>query len=103
MSSVKLLRRPEVCAMVGLKRTAIDDMERAGKFPKRVRISDHAVAWVEREVREWVEQRMQDRGPRPARSSHVAGISRPRSSSARSSQSKSARSQRAALATNSKR
>ncbi|MGR9109009.1 MAG: helix-turn-helix transcriptional regulator [Gammaproteobacteria bacterium] len=35
-----------------------DRLERAGKFPKRVRLGQHRVGWVESEILEWLQQRI---------------------------------------------
>lgn len=51
----RILRRPEVEAMTGLRRTRLDELERQGKFPQRVRISDRATGWRSDEVEAWIE------------------------------------------------
>lgn len=51
---LRILRRPDVEAITGLKRTRLDDLERRGEFPKRVRISDRATGWRSDEVEAWV-------------------------------------------------
>lgn len=50
----KLLRLPEVIAMTGKSRSSIygDPL-----FPKRIKIGERSVAWVENEIEEWVEER----------------------------------------------
>lgn len=53
----RLIRLPEVSRLVGLSRSAIYRAEAADDFPKRRRIGLRAVAWVEREVRDWVASR----------------------------------------------
>lgn len=52
----KLLRLPDVIARTGLSRSTI--YETATRFPKPVKLSARAVAWVESEVDEWIESRM---------------------------------------------
>jgi prophage regulatory protein len=52
-----LHRRPEVEAITGLKKSRIDELERAGKFPARVRISDRAVGWRSDELDAWIAAR----------------------------------------------
>jgi prophage regulatory protein len=47
------LRRPEVEQLTGLKRTRLYELIKAGEFPKPVRISDWAVAWIASEVAAW--------------------------------------------------
>ena len=53
----RLLRLPEVRQMVGLSRSSIYALEAAGKFPKRVAVSERAVAWRLSGVQEFIEQR----------------------------------------------
>ncbi|MEM9148018.1 MAG: AlpA family phage regulatory protein [Pseudomonadota bacterium] len=36
-------------------------LEKAGKFPRRVQIGPNRVGWVEDEVLEWLQERMDDR------------------------------------------
>jgi prophage regulatory protein len=38
-----------------------DRLERAGKFPKRVRLGEHRVGWVESEVLAWLQKRVESR------------------------------------------
>jgi prophage regulatory protein len=56
----RLLRLPEVMKLTGLSRATIYRLERAGRFPRRARISDNSVGWYEREVLAWQQGR-----PRP--------------------------------------
>ena len=53
---------PEVHALVGLSRTTIWRMERAGQFPRRVLLSARAVGWQECELKAWVARRLAARG-----------------------------------------
>ena len=59
-NSNRLIRRPEVERRVGLKRTAIYDWIKCGKFPRPVRLSSTAVAWVEAEIDKWIEDRISE-------------------------------------------
>lgn len=52
---MKLLKLTEVCAMTGLSRSTIDRMEKLDQFPKRRIISAKSVAWVEQEIKEWID------------------------------------------------
>jgi prophage regulatory protein len=47
------LRRPQVEARTGLKRSTIYQRIRDGTFPKPVRIGPRAVAWLETDVSQW--------------------------------------------------
>lgn len=53
-SKLRILRRPEVISMTGLGRSRIDELEKANKFPKRIRISDRATGWRSDEIEEWI-------------------------------------------------
>lgn len=64
MSKAKLprfMRLPEVMAITGLKHTRIRELEKKGKFPKRVVIGDRANGWVESEILDWMKDRMAKR------------------------------------------
>lgn len=51
----RFLRLPAVIDIVGMKRTAIYDWIKAGKFPAPVQLGGRAVAWKESEIAEWQE------------------------------------------------
>jgi predicted DNA-binding transcriptional regulator AlpA len=70
----RLIRKPEVKLRTGLKNTALWEAMKDGKFPKSVRLSEDnvsnafgkgrycgAVAWVEAEIDQWIESRMDNR------------------------------------------
>jgi len=52
-----LLRLPEVARRVGLGRSTIDRMIRAGRFPRPRRIGQSAVAWLQSEIVAWMVER----------------------------------------------
>ena len=54
----RILRRPEVMARVGVTHSQIDNMEKQGHFPKRIKISVKAAGWIESEIDEFIEQRI---------------------------------------------
>lgn len=49
-----LLRLPDVERMTGIKRSMIYRLEGEGGFPRRVKIGQHASAWVASEVGAWI-------------------------------------------------
>ncbi len=51
----RFMREPEVAHVTGLSRTTRWRLERAGKFPRRRRISANAVGWLASEIRAWME------------------------------------------------
>lgn len=64
----KLIRLKQVMAMTGQSKTLIYDSMKQGIFPKPVPLGFRSVAWVESEVIEWIESRIQ------ARDSHDRGL-----------------------------
>ena len=54
---MRAMRFPEVRAKVGLSRTSIWRLERAGLFPKRRRLSSNTVFWIESEIEDWLRSR----------------------------------------------
>lgn len=63
MTGERLLNFPDLKAVKGIRYTRrhIARLEDAGKFPRRVPVGDHAVAWVESEVDGWVQAAMAKR------------------------------------------
>lgn len=55
--SEQLLRMPEVRRAVGLSRSTIYDLEARGLFPRRVALSERAVAWKASEVQAFIKAR----------------------------------------------
>lgn len=47
--------------MVGLKRSAIYENIKAGRFPKQIKLGSRASGWVAGEVLAWIEQRKSER------------------------------------------
>lgn len=60
MSNV-LLKLPAVQAKTGLSRSSIYLWVSRGEFPAPVPLGSRAVAWVEKEVDEWVSKRIKAR------------------------------------------
>ncbi|EHW0625769.1 AlpA family transcriptional regulator [Vibrio vulnificus] len=53
---MRLIRLKEVCEMTALSRSCIYKYIDAGKFPRNVPLGGRAVAWVESEVLEWIQE-----------------------------------------------
>jgi prophage regulatory protein len=53
----RIVREAECKQRSGLSRTTRWRLEKAGKFPKRRRISDNGVGWVSSELFEWMRTR----------------------------------------------
>lgn len=54
----QLLRLPQVREATGLARSTIYQLVCENRFPRPIKISERATAWVASEVQEWVEQRI---------------------------------------------
>ncbi|MHA6333890.1 AlpA family transcriptional regulator [Qipengyuania sp. CAU 1752] len=50
----RLIRLPEVMARVGLRRTAIYQRMREGRFPKSRSLGPRCTVWVEAEIDDWI-------------------------------------------------
>ena len=55
--SIRFLRFSEVQAKIGLSRSSLWRMERANLFPKRKRLGQNSVGWLESEIDEWIATR----------------------------------------------
>jgi len=53
----RLLRFPAVRLRTGLSRSTVWRLERAGDFPRHIRLSPNAVAWIEDEIVGWIRQK----------------------------------------------
>jgi prophage regulatory protein len=53
----KILRRPAVVDRVGLSSTTIWRLERAGQFPRSIRLGPNSVGWREHDLEAWIAER----------------------------------------------
>ncbi|EJL6982883.1 helix-turn-helix transcriptional regulator [Vibrio vulnificus] len=60
-NNIRLIRFREVLAMTGLSRSSVYRFIEANQFPTQVQLGGRAVAWVESEVQEWIQQRVSAR------------------------------------------
>lgn len=58
-SNERALRLKEVCQLTGLGRSMIYQMQAEQRFPQRIKLGERAVGWLEREVQEWLAQRIE--------------------------------------------
>ena len=58
---MRLLSFKQVREKVLYSRAHIDRLEKAGTFPKRVRLGQGRVGWVEQEVDDWIAEKMRNR------------------------------------------
>jgi prophage regulatory protein len=56
--SLRILRAKEVDYLTGMHDSQRHRLEAAGQFPRRVKITDKAVGWIEGEVMGWIKGRM---------------------------------------------
>lgn len=56
--SQRLIRLPQVKAMVGLGTTAIYDKIKKGEFPRQIKLG-RLSGWVEAEVQAWISQQIE--------------------------------------------
>jgi len=52
---MKFLRIRQVMQLTGLSRMTIYRLELAGRFPKRRRLSENSVAWLESDIEAWAD------------------------------------------------
>ncbi len=57
LTTFRLIRSKELTQLVGLSRSQVYRLERAGKFPRRRQLGPNSVAWVLSEVLAWCETR----------------------------------------------
>jgi prophage regulatory protein len=60
---VRMLRLGQVLEVTGLGKTKIYDLQAEGRFPMRVKITAHAVGWIEQEVQSWLAGRIAKNNP----------------------------------------
>ena len=58
----RLLRRREVEQRIGIARSTLYQLMRAGEFPLPLKIGPKAVRWSQREIEAWVEERPRAKG-----------------------------------------
>ncbi|EGR2428035.1 AlpA family transcriptional regulator [Vibrio cholerae] len=58
---MRFLKLKEVMEKTALSRSAIYRKMNDGEFPKSVSLGERAIAWVESEVDEWMEMRLERR------------------------------------------
>ncbi|OCH41596.1 helix-turn-helix transcriptional regulator [Aliivibrio fischeri] len=68
---MRLIRLKEVCEVTGLSRSCIYKYIDAGKFPRNVPLGGRAVAWVESEVMEWIQDAIAARESLPRYDSYM--------------------------------
>jgi prophage regulatory protein len=59
-STTRLIKRPEVEALTGLRRSTIYDQIKQGKFPRPVHLGPRSVAWSTDDVHDWISSRISE-------------------------------------------
>lgn len=57
----QLLRLPQVRERTGLSRSTVYRLQENGEFPRSVALGPRSVAWVAREIDQWIEDRIAKR------------------------------------------
>lgn len=63
---MKAIRWSRVHELTGMSRSTVWRLETEGNFPRRRRLTNHAVAWIEEEILDWLRSREIGMGPVPA-------------------------------------
>jgi prophage regulatory protein len=73
---MRIMRLPEVCRRVGYSPMHIWRRERAGTFPRRVRLGPNSVGWIAEEIDAWIEARIAERDVQHAARSEPSPVGR---------------------------
>ena len=66
----RILRRTECERTTGLSESTLWRLEQRNQFPRRRRISKHAIGWLESQVQKWIRER--DEVPQDQEAQHTA-------------------------------
>ena len=58
---MKILRKPEVVARVGYSGMHIWRLEKAGSFPRRIKLGPNSCGWIEEEIDNWIRAKVVER------------------------------------------
>jgi prophage regulatory protein len=61
---MRILRQRQVCETVGYSPMHLWRLEKAGKFPRRLKLGPNSVGWVSTEIDAWIEARIAERDAR---------------------------------------
>ncbi|AEV24591.1 putative transcriptional regulator [Azospira oryzae PS] len=53
----RIIRLPDVEKAVGLKKSAIYKLIKAGEFPHQLKLGKHASGWLEADVQAWIRKK----------------------------------------------
>ena len=57
---MKILRPAQLASLLGVSKTTLWRMEKAGELPKRYSISERIVGWKESDIEKWLESRREN-------------------------------------------
>lgn len=57
----RLINIREACARTSISRTMLNKLRTAGKFPTAVQLGDKRIAFVAKEIDQWIEERIASR------------------------------------------
>jgi prophage regulatory protein len=55
----KILRLPDVINITGLSRSSIYQKISDGEFPKQISLGSKSVGWIEADIQNWIEDKIQ--------------------------------------------
>lgn len=55
----KILRLPDVINITGLSRSSIYQKIADGEFPKQINLGSKSVGWIESDIQNWIEDKIQ--------------------------------------------
>jgi len=58
---IKLIKLPQVMQITTLSRATVYRLITKGEFPKQIKLSERASAWIEHEVLDWRDNRINNR------------------------------------------
>ena len=58
----RFLRLPEVIARAGFSRSTLYRELSFGRFPKPIQISENTVAWLESDLEDWIDSKLEKPG-----------------------------------------
>ena len=61
MTNQRLLKLKQVMSITGLSRSYVYELAKAGTFPQPLKLSERSSAWLESEVQQWINERIQQR------------------------------------------
>ena len=57
----RIIRLRDLSDYCGLRRTAVEDLIKAGRFPKPVRLGERSMGWMEADLIRWQQERIAER------------------------------------------